>query len=122
MYAKHLAYFLSCNMYAINKYSLFFFGLFLTLIFMSLPLKESKATTDKDLACYLSFRRRCCYPLAWPSQLILAILLLNINNFMEYQYQTRSIFDHDRSRHKQDHSLIMSENRQKHDNIAKTKK
>lgn len=53
------------------------------------------------------------WQLAHHSQWGLGVVLINTNNFIEHQHQTRLLWDHDRSRQKQNYSVIMSE----HDEI-----
>lgn len=49
------------------------------------------------------------WQLAQHSQWGLGVLLINTNNFIEHQHQSRVLWDHDRSRQKQNYSVIMSE-------------
>lgn len=66
-------------------------------------------------------RPECCEALAWHSQQSLNVLLLSRNNFTEHQHQTRLLCDHDGSRQKYDHSIIMGEHRQDVNMVRATK-
>lgn len=62
-----------------------------------------------------SYRGRCkkekqhsIQELVWHSQLSL-VLLLNINSFIEQEHRARSFYDHDGSKQRPDHSVLMSE-------------
>lgn len=48
-------------------------------------------------------------------------ILLNINNFIQHQLYTTPLYDHNRSRQKQDHSIIMYKHRQNISNVQAIK-